>query len=206
MTEFNVNFPFGKNWWKDKLYTGGYREVAEIVDDTWMLGAIRHFFRSQKDFATFLGVKSPTVNNWIATESFPGYAKRLLVNTLTETYRSKGTALELKAQEEALLAERRPTIANEGDLFVILSGFSRDKHRNREVLAKNVPTLKDALSFAGATEGMNLIHEFCLDYNEFTLTFLEEIVSDLDNLDYDGEGVSVEDAADVAEQKNQYYS
>lgn len=202
MTNYNSIYPFGERWWKDKLYTAGYRGVASIVDDIWMLGAIKHFFTSQKGFADFLGVKAPTVNNWISTKTFPEYAKRLLANTLIETYRSKGAALELVAQKNKLAAAKRPLVVSKGDTFSILSRTNEDSPPpNRKVLATNVPTLQDALNFAGADEGMELIHAFCLDCDDHSINFYDEIVNDLEDVCYDGEGVSVQDAADVAEKK-----
>ncbi len=168
MAEFNSSFPFGKNWWADGLYKNGYRAVADIVDDAWMLGAIKHFFKSQKRFAAFLGVKSPTVNNWFASKTFPEYAKRLLANTVMATYISKETEDKEAALERDISTNKDRLVVVDGNSFAVLDRASKNESRHkRKILASGISTFQNALDFAGAEESRALIRRFCADFVNF---------------------------------------
>lgn len=139
----------------DKAPGSSYRAIARIADETLggqeMIQFVREGFLSQKAFGEFLGVGESTVAGWMKSGSFPDYAKRA---TLAAYYSSKYFRQIKDAKRDA----NRPKVVKDGDRYSIVQ-FKVDEAGVTigEVLARDIPTKKEALVFAGGIRAWELL-------------------------------------------------
>jgi transcriptional regulator with XRE-family HTH domain len=160
---FNKNNPFyGMPVTDGMNLRKAFETLESTITDDWMEKAIDAYFRSQKDFAEFLGVGQSTVTNWVKAHSFPDQAKRLLVYTLL----GKLTELSVNNEKSKLLAKlehsKRTMVVEEHGTFSILSSKLDDKDATnlcRKIVARHIPELQIALHLAGSDEAWAFVEE-----------------------------------------------
>lgn len=141
----------------DEAPGSSYRAIAEIADEALgekdMVQFVRDAFPSQKAFGEFLGVGESTVAGWMKSGSFPDYAKRA---TLAAYYSNK----YFRQLKEAKRDAARPKVVKDGDRYSIVR-FKVDEAGVTigEVLARDIPTKKAALVFAGGLRAWELLGE-----------------------------------------------
>ena len=134
-----------------------YSAIARIADESLdgetMTQFVREFFGIQKSFGEFLGVGESTVAGWMKSGSFPDYAKRA---TLAAYYANKHFRRHREAQRDAI----RPKVVRDGDSYLIVR-FKVDEVGVAigDVLARDIPTEKAALVFAGGIRAWELLGE-----------------------------------------------
>lgn len=134
-----------------------YSDIAKIADDALdgetMTRFVREGFWSQKAFGEFLGVGESTVAGWMKNGSFPDYAKRA---TLAAYYAQKYFGQIKNAKRDAT----RPKVVKDSELYVIVR-FNVDVTGVAigEVLARDIPTKKAALVFAGGIRAWELLSD-----------------------------------------------
>jgi transcriptional regulator with XRE-family HTH domain len=134
-----------------------YKAIAEIADEALdgqtMIRFVQDWFGFQKLFGEFLGVGESTVAGWMKNSSFPDYAKRA---GLAAYYASK----YFRQLKEAKRDASRPKVVRDGDRYMIVR-FEVDEAGVAigEVLAKDIPTEKAALVFAGSMRAWELLGE-----------------------------------------------
>lgn len=134
-----------------------YRAIAKIADEALgekeMVQFVRDAFLSQKAFGEFLGVGESTVAGWMKSGSFPDYAKRA---TLAAYYSNKYFRQLRDAKRDAT----RPKVVKDGGRYLIVR-FNVDEAGVTigEVLARDIPTEKAALVFAGGLRAWELLGE-----------------------------------------------
>ena len=141
----------------DEVPGSSYRTIAKIADDALgekeMVQFVRDAFFSQKAFGEFLGVGESTVAGWMKSGSFPDYAKRA---TLAAHYSNQYFRQLKDAKRDAT----RPKVVKDGDRYSIVR-FKVDEVGVTigEVLARDIPTKKAALVFAGGIRAWELLGE-----------------------------------------------
>jgi transcriptional regulator with XRE-family HTH domain len=141
----------------DEAPGSSYRAIAKIADEALsekdMVQFVRDAFPSQKAFGEFLGVGESTVAGWMKSGSFPDYAKRA---TLAAYYSNKYFRQLKDAKRDAT----RPKVIKDGDRYSIVR-FKVDEVDVSigEVLARDIPTKKAALVFAGGIRAWELLGE-----------------------------------------------
>jgi transcriptional regulator with XRE-family HTH domain len=141
----------------DEAPGSSYRAIAKIADETLsekdMVQFVRDAFPSQKAFGEFLGVGESTVAGWMKSGSFPDYSKRA---TLAAYYSNKYFRQLKDAKRDAT----RPKVIKDGDRYSIVR-FKVDEVGVSigEVLARDIPTKKAALVFAGGIRAWELLGE-----------------------------------------------
>lgn len=141
----------------DEAPGSSYRAIAKIADEALsekdMVQFVRDAFPSQKAFGEFLGVGESTVAGWMKSRSFPDYAKRA---TLAAYYSNKYFRQLKDAKRDAT----RPKVIKDGDRYSIVR-FKVDAVGVSigEVLARDIPTKKAALVFAGGIRAWELLGE-----------------------------------------------
>ena len=141
----------------DEAPGSSYRAIAKIADEALgekdMVQFVRDAFPSQKAFGEFLGVGESTVAGWMKSGSFPDYAKRA---TLAAYYSNKYFRQLKDAKRDAA----RPKVVKDGDRYSIVR-FKVDEAGVTigEVLARDIPTKKAALVFAGGLRAWELLGE-----------------------------------------------
>lgn len=134
-----------------------YRAIAKIADESLdsetMTRFIGEFFHFQKWFGEFLGVGESTVAGWMKSGSFPDYSKRA---TLAAYYANKYFRHHRESQRDAT----RPKVVRDGDSYLIVR-FKVDEAGVAigDVLARDIPTEKAALVFAGGIRAWELLGE-----------------------------------------------
>lgn len=141
----------------DEAPGSSYRLIAKIADEALgandMVRFVRDAFLSQKAFGEFLGVGESTVAGWMKSGSFPDYAKRAML----AAYYSNKYFRQLK---DAKRDAARPKVVKDGDRYSIVR-FKVDEAGVTigEVLARDIPTMKAALVFAGGLRAWELLGE-----------------------------------------------
>lgn len=132
-----------------------YKEIAEIADTAMDADTMTYFiddkFGTQKAFGEFIGVGESTVTGWIKNGTFPTYARRAVVGAY---YAAKHYRETLKAAEDIL----RPKIVKSGGSYMVVR-FSVDEAGIAigEVIARDIPSEKDARLMAGASRAWELL-------------------------------------------------
>lgn len=135
----------------------GYRAIAKISDEAMdsqtMVQFVRDAFLNQKSFGEYLGVGESTVAGWMKNGSFPDYAKRA---TLAAYYSNKYFRKLKDAKRDAT----QPKIVKDGDRYMIVR-FKIDEAGVAigDVMARDIPTEKAALVFAGGIRAWELLGE-----------------------------------------------
>lgn len=135
----------------------GYRAIAKIADEALdnqtMAQFVRDFFLIQKSFGEYLGVGESTVAGWMKNGAFPDYAKRA---SLAAYFAGK----YFQQLKEAKRAAVRPKIVKDKDRYTIVR-FETDEVGVEigKVLARDIPTEKTALAFAGVIRAWELLRE-----------------------------------------------
>ena len=141
----------------DEAPGNSYGAIVKIANEALegqeMLQFVREGFLSQKAFGEFLGVGESTVAGWMKSGSFPDYAKRA---TLGAYYSNKYSRQLKDAKRDAT----RPKVVKDGDRYSIVR-FEVDEAGVAigEVLARDIPTKKAALVFAGGIRAWELLGE-----------------------------------------------
>lgn len=141
----------------DEVPGSSYSAIAQISNEALgeneMVQFVRDEFPSQKAFGEFLGVGESTVAGWMKSGSFPDYAKRA---TLAAYYSNKYFRQIRDAKRDAA----RPKVIKDGDRYSIVQ-FRIDEAgvTMGKVLARDIPTKKAALLFAGGLRAWELLSE-----------------------------------------------
>ncbi len=135
----------------------GYRAIAKIADEAMngqaMVQFVRDAFPNQKSFGEYLGVGESTVAGWMKNGAFPDYAKRA---TLAAYYSDKYFRKLKDAKRDAT----QPKIVKDRDRYMIVR-FKIDEAGVAigDVMARDIPTEKTALVFAGGIRAWELLRE-----------------------------------------------
>lgn len=133
----------------------GSRAIALAADRTLggetMVQFVRSFFRSQKAFGEFIGVGESTVAGWMKSEIFPEYAKRAALSAFLANRLSFRAA---KGRKDAA----RPKVVADGDRYLVVR-FDTDEVGVAigTIIARDIPTEKDALAMAGIERTWDLV-------------------------------------------------
>lgn len=140
----------------DEAISGhSYRTIVKIADTVlgagMMMDFIDEMFLTQKALGEYLGVGESTVAGWVKKRTFPDYAKRA---TLAAYYADKYFSQFKAATREA----SRPKVVKDGDRYMIVQ-FKTDEVGVAigEVLARDIPTERAALIFAGGIRAFELL-------------------------------------------------
>lgn len=142
--------------------------LADTLDGQAMAWLVADFFRFQKGFAGFLGVGDSTVAGWLKTGQVPDYAKRAAVAAVVAGRHWRA----LKAARDAAV---RPKPVRDGDRWLLVRfGTDAAGIETGEILARDIPTERDARLMASSLRAWDLLEEAQREVIENELGVAEE--------------------------------
>jgi hypothetical protein len=127
--------------------------LADTLDGQAMAGLIAGLFRFQKGFAGFLGVGESTVAGWMKAGQVPDHAKRAAVAAV---FAGRHWQALTAAREAAV----QPKPVRDGDRWLLVRfGTDAAGIETGEILARDIPTERDARLMAGSLRVWALLEE-----------------------------------------------
>jgi transcriptional regulator with XRE-family HTH domain len=175
--DFDKNNPFfGMPSTKGMQLKTAFETLEPNITQNWMVKAIEVYFRSQKDFAKFIGVGPSTVTNWVNEGSFPDSSKRILVYTLLGKLNEISAAKKHVELSKAFDDTKRPMVIDNCGTFSILGPMlekTTSSKTNRKIIAQHIAEFQTALNMAGSTDAWEFINESKSFFGEIKDRLLE---------------------------------
>jgi transcriptional regulator with XRE-family HTH domain len=159
--KFNKTDPFhGMPCTEGLQLQAAFEKLEPNITDDWMAEAVEACFKSQRDFAKYIGVGPSTVTNWIKERSFPESAKRLVVYSLLWALAKRKTKKEKEElQKERDSFKRCMVVESNGTFSIVGSVMNEDSVSTvrRNIIAEHIPEFQEALHMAGSYDAWAFI-------------------------------------------------